>query len=92
MSLYCTCLKKATYSSSIFRDQVPKSLVIFGKKGLTTIHILFKKLGHFMIVKRIITQANRQFCQINRIHLRPHPVILTDERLFMAIINEDTLK
>ena len=37
MSLYCTCLKKATYSSSIFRDQVPKSLVIFGKKkGLSS--------------------------------------------------------
>ena len=42
------------------------------------------RLGHFMIVKQIITQVNRLFCQINRIHLSLHPVISSDELLFLS--------
>ena len=44
------------------------------------------RLGHFMIVKQIITQVNRLFCQINRIHLSLHPVISSDELLFLQLV------
>ncbi len=79
MSLYYTCLKKATYRSSIFCYQEKKRCfcLFYRKRGVS--HVI---VGHFMIVKQIITQVNRLFCQINRIHLSLHPVISSDELLF----------